>query len=149
MSFLIRFKTASDEVSFEPSSDCAEGIISLGDFRESFVARTDYWATEDYHRSWTHNLVRVRQGQDGFFATDISDPLTAGIFRVWPVVWVEGCCYLTEKLLLRSRAEVDFRPERIPELIDFAHLADSVSRISSWALTVADLRDTRIGPTAN
>lgn len=145
MSLSVRFKTLLEDRVFGSSRGGVEGVLSVGDLRESFFSPTDYWQVEDYQRSWAENLALVRQRENGYFATEVTDPPRSALFMVWPVVWVRGVAYLTQKLVLRSRSRIEFHPKNLLELIDFPDLERSVPHISSWVLSERDLLNAHVG----
>ncbi|NOX29811.1 MAG: hypothetical protein GXP35_07170 [Actinobacteria bacterium] len=145
----VRFKTLHEDRVFGSSRCCVEGVLSVGDLRESFLSPTDYWQIDDYQRSWAENLALIRQRENGYFATDVTDPPSAALLIVWPVVWSRGVAYLTQKLVLRSNARVEFHPKNLPELIDFPYLERSVPYVSTWVLSELDLLNAYVGGTSS
>lgn len=145
MTFSIRFKSSSEDHSFRESPNSAEGCIALGDLQESFLSPTTYWTVDDYLASWVSNLGQVRDLQNGFFATEITDPKEAALYVVWPVFWIGDSAYLTQKLLLREQYGDELHPDAIADLIDYQELVGTADQISTWALTRRDLGEALVG----
>ncbi len=148
MTLTVRFKKRNEEKVFGAQPIAIEGFIGRGEFQESFLAPIDYWTREDYESSWVKNLDRIQNGDNGIFVTEVSDPKTARLFTVWPVVWVARSALLTHKLILRESATILFHPDNLAKLVDFADIAESIANISTWRLSDDDISGAQVGPNA-
>ena len=136
MTFDISF-VAQDEARESPVGT-AIGVISIGSYRERFIAPTDYWTPEDYRESWL-NALRVVLGSEGKAAliTSLRDPIARGIVRWWPVYRVRAEIVLQEQLLMLADLTPAFdisQPFR--HVLPFSETDDEGTQLSSWRTSV-------------
>ena len=135
--FDIRFLEEPPEP-WEPGGEALWGEITVGDYRERFLAPTGFWPRERYVRQWQEAGARFAAGAErtAFFTT------------AWQFWWTLGRAgdevLVQEELLTGERIAVLGAapdPERVPyELLEPVQLRNEDGHeISTWRVPLADV----------
>ena len=62
---------------------CKRGEITLGDFKEKFIMRVDYWTIKDYKRQWKEGLERILTHNRSCLVTDVQNPRYGPLVEMW------------------------------------------------------------------
>lgn len=138
--FDIRFITGEPVYRDQDGRSGLWGAIVLGDFTERFVAPLGWWTEADYQRQWAEGARRLIDG-----ASESAFVEAAG--RLWWTAWREGdVVYVQQQLILADPAMSpawSAGPGNLPyDLVGRrSSETDDGQAVSTWVLTVADLRE--------
>src|SRR5262249_26362363 len=114
------------------------GSVTLGDYRESFLASLSLWSPRDYEQQWLDAATRLIRGEErsAFFTS---------AFQFWWVMWrdVEAVRVHEEVLTPERLEELGPSPDtsQAPyQLIrPYRSVTEEGEAIAEWHLSVADI----------
>lgn len=141
MSFLIEL--LPEAVPTEESEAPAQyGVITLGSFRERFVALTTFWNADDYRSHWRKAVARiVETGSDSCLITSLHDPTVSDMLFWWPMYRVGDRVRIQNGILLFEQLDEPFRLDNVFGFIPprSTH-SDDGEPISEWEVDTVALR---------
>jgi len=117
-----------------------QGSITLGEFREAFLASALLWRPSRYQTQWrTAATSLVRGASRSAFITSFLHP-DAHHNVIWPAWRVGSQVYIQNRLVLREQIGKIFEPDRVDELVgERAVTSDEGLPISEWSVTLEEI----------
>ena len=140
MAFSIQFLTETEDSAHKirPEEDEKAGRITLGDFRERFIASLIYWSTADYERQWREAVQRIVDGcEKSALITNMYDPAAAKFIVWWPM-WRKGeLVHVHNALLFMEQLDEPFRADDPYRHVgEHGPISDDGEAISDWVVTL-------------
>ena len=111
------------------------GRITLGDYRERFLAPINFWQREDYERQWLEAARRILGESDrtGFFTTP---------YEFWWTMWRSGDrVYVHEEVITDERYAGPYDGSAPYHIIaDRVTHTEEGQPVSEWEITLDDVR---------
>jgi hypothetical protein len=128
------------EVEQDEDSRYYRGLITIGDYEESFLAASGVWDWQAYERQWRAAARRLLKHRDRTaFVTSFSHPDAHHNFA-W-LAWCEqNLVYLQNRLLLREFLPSVLDVDRIDEVVGSREtVTEDGEEISQWTVSLADI----------
>lgn len=126
----------------ESGTQAQYGEITLGTFRERFIALTSYWNAERYRMHWREALVRTVDGAPtSCLITSLHDPARSHLLFWWPLYCIDAVVYVQNAILQFEQLSAPFDPDN-----PFAFVPPRTTTsedghpISEWTVPVADVK---------
>jgi contact-dependent growth inhibition (CDI) system CdiI-like immunity protein len=119
-----------------------QGSITIGDFRESFLASSLLWSPSKYQKQWRAAAAALAGGAPrSAFITSFVHP-DAHHNVIWPAWRVGRDVYIQNRLLLRSQFGKIVDPERVADIVGHREAGKKGGEaISEWRVDVEDLEE--------
>ena len=116
------------------------GRVSIGEYRESFLASLEVWSREQYEAQWLEAAARLVAGEErsAFFTS---------AFQSWWAMWRQGALvHVHEELIVPQRfATLGPTPDltRAPYQLlgPYAAVGQDGEPISEWQFSLDDVRE--------
>ncbi|MFB7282728.1 hypothetical protein ACFCZV_37110 [Streptomyces hydrogenans] len=118
----------------------ATGVITVGDFAESFYMDLSFWGIEDYRRSWRDSLrvALERSESDSCLVTSLTDPMASEFIFCWPVYRRGEDVFVQNSILFLGELEREFSPLEPWSSVRSRVTSDEDGNvISEWRTTVS------------
>jgi hypothetical protein len=119
----------------------ATGIITIGDFSETFISPIGYWTLKDYERHWSAAAQRLLRGlKRSAFLTSMYEP-TQTNFLTWYPVWQvgNGLCFQNQILFFPKRT-THFDPGNPFKHVGKRRITSAGRPISEWKSSLDDIQ---------
>jgi hypothetical protein len=128
------------EIEQDEDSRYYRGLITIGDYEESFLAASGLWDWQAYERQWRDAARRLLEHRDRTaFVTSFSHPDAHHNF-VWPAWYEDDIVYLQHRLLLRECLPSVLDVDRIHDIIGPREtVTEDGDEISQWTVPLADI----------
>jgi hypothetical protein len=144
--FDIRFVHDGTEALIDPGPMESVGEITIGQFREDFIASLTYWDELEYMRQWNDGIERLCSGQHESSALiqSLEDPATSHHIFWWVLYKVDSVIAFQNQMLILADLSCPFSPDDPYIHIRPRHVAnDDGLKISEWTLPFVELADSR------
>lgn len=116
------------------------GIITVGDFSDTFSSSLEYWKREDYNRSWITSVKTLFNTNFTVFFSDVGDPNRSSHFFGYAAFTLDEVVYFQHMIFLRDQYDfwqiIDQKYSKRPSLI---LVNEDGNRISTWACPVESI----------
>jgi hypothetical protein len=130
-------------VALEAGDAEASGMITVGDFRETFRMALSFWDANEYRRSWGRALRRLedREVVDSCLVSSITEPKSANFIFCWPVYRRNEEVFVQNSIIFLDELEGRFDAEEPWLFINPRRTVnDDGDLISEWATTISEVR---------
>ena len=130
----------------EPGSELGNtglhGRITLGDYRETFIALIGFWSPRDYEEHWIRSVRRVVERREtSCLITSLHDPAASDMLWWWPLyVRHERVVVQNSILLLRELPRPFSLRDPYASVPPYRDRNEDGYPISEWTLPLTDLR---------
>lgn len=125
----------------DPLTPGAEGILLLGDWKESFLSSLYTWSKSDYERQWQHAITSLIDGDEkSALITEYISPEASSHLVWWPLYREGGSIYVHNQILFYDQLSKPFSLEEIAQFVAERQTVDGDGNlISEWNVTLEAL----------
>lgn len=141
----------TNQFAIEPTSDGAPptnvfeapGVITVGEFRETFWMDLSFWTVDEYRRSWHAALRRLDHAEvvDSCLVASTTDPATANWILCRPLYRRGERVFVQNSLVFLDQLDHEFSAdEPWLSISPRRTVNEDGERISEWATTMSAVR---------
>jgi hypothetical protein len=141
MPFDLTFTDAVSCDSLSPGRE-ADGVILIGDFRETFSAALDLMSKRDYLQQWRYAARRIAEGSDcSAIITSFADRGGEIVGMWWPLyLCAGGLVAVQNRLILREVVDGRFSVNTCYDYVGPHNtMTEDGDAISEWVISVSEL----------
>ncbi len=140
MAFGIRF--AAEQPLDSSDDQVAAGVLTLGSYKEQFLAPLHFWSQSDYRSQWADGLERLLGGAPASaLVTEMYDPVSANFIKWWPLYLVDSEVHIQNQILFVQELHSALDPrDPYTHIRPFATHTAEGERFSDWQVPLADIR---------
>ena len=117
------------------------GLITIGSYRERFIAPIHYWDESQYRRHWQTALTGIVAGSSkSALITSMYEPASANFIFWWPMYRLDDTVYFQNQILFLGELETPFDPNDPFRFVRERTIVNSDGeQISEWSAPITDL----------
>ena len=127
----------------DPTTAGTEGLLVIGEWRESFLSSLYEWTKQDYERQWQAAINSLVQGAEkSALITEFVGPEASSHLQWWPLYRLGGTVYFHNQILFYDQLSEPFSLADISKFVSERQTVnEDGAAISEWSIPLSALEE--------